>query len=128
MGDLVGGGVVSAAEREAERRFPLWLPTGDYEIDREDYSELDAEWQNADTERDRAHFVQGAEWQAERDAEVTDEMVEAGARALVRLSFAIHGPDDPSDDLIAEHTVEPIREQARVVLEAVIGKEQAGEL
>lgn len=56
------------ARREAERRFPLWLPTGDYEIDREDYSELDAKWQNEDTERDRAHFVQGAEWQADRDA------------------------------------------------------------
>lgn len=59
---------MSEAEREAERRSPLWLPTGDYEIDREDYSELDARWQNEDTERDRAHFVQGAEWQAERDA------------------------------------------------------------
>lgn len=57
------------ARAEAERRFRLWLPTGDYEIDREDYSELDAQWQNEDTERDRAHFVQGAKWQAERDAE-----------------------------------------------------------
>lgn len=63
---------------EAERRFPLWLPTGDYEIDREDYSELDAKWQNEDTERDRAHFVQGAEWQAERDAE---RIAEQTARA-----------------------------------------------
>ncbi|RRJ85918.1 hypothetical protein EG850_11065 [Gulosibacter macacae] len=60
---------MNAAEREAERRYPLWLPTGDYEIDREDYSELDAQWQNYDTERDRAHFVQGAKWQAERERE-----------------------------------------------------------
>lgn len=65
---------MSAAEREAERRFPLWPPTGDYEIDREDYSELGAKWQNEDAERDRAHFVQGAEWQAERDAERIAEL------------------------------------------------------
>lgn len=56
------------ARAEAERRYRLWLPTGDYEIDRENYSELDAEWQNAEAESQRQAFEAGAEWQAERDA------------------------------------------------------------
>ena len=77
------------ARAEAERRFPLWLPTGDYEIDREDYSEFDAKWQNEDTERDLAHFVQWAEWQAERDSVRIAELEAEVARL------------DPSSPLLA---------------------------
>lgn len=76
---------------EAERRFPLWLPTGDYEIDREDYSELDAKWQNEDTERDRAHFVQGAEWQREQDRVKLDSMRRLHFPVEIEPSYTICG-------------------------------------
>lgn len=56
------------ARAEAQRRWSLWEPTGDPEIDREDYSETDAKWQNAESEMQQAAFVAGANWQAERDA------------------------------------------------------------
>lgn len=126
------------ARAEAERRFPLWLPTGDYEVDREDYSELDAKWQNEDAERERAAFVAGVEWQAKRAADeivalfpilggVTDEVVEAGARGLTRHYFAEEGIYNPCEAKVTEHTVEPIRDIARAVLEAAFGKEQGDE-
>lgn len=66
----------------------------------------------------RGSFEAGAAWQAERDAEVTDEMVDAGARAVSGLDWSQaefgYGPSD--EDI------------ARAVLEAVIGKEQSDEL
>ena len=45
----------------AEQKYPLWLPTGDYEIDCEDYSEMDAAWQNAEAEMQRQAYIAGAE-------------------------------------------------------------------
>lgn len=45
----------------AEQKYPLWLPTGDYETDCEDYSETDAAWQNAEAEMQRQAYIAGAE-------------------------------------------------------------------
>ena len=45
----------------AEQKYPFWLPTGDYEIDCEDYSETDAAWQNAEAEMQRQAYIAGAE-------------------------------------------------------------------
>ena len=56
------------ARREAERRWPLWLPTGDYETDQENYNEQSAKWQNAESEEHQRAFVRGTQWQAARDA------------------------------------------------------------
>ena len=61
-------------EAEAEKRWPLWLPTGDYEIDREDYDEESAKWQNAEAEEQRQAFLAGAAaYAALLDAETTGE-------------------------------------------------------
>ena len=61
-------------EAEAEKRWPLWLPTGDYEIDCEDYSEMHAAWQNAEAEEQRQAFLAGAAaYAALLDAETTEE-------------------------------------------------------
>ena len=61
-------------EAEAEKRWPLWLPTGDYETDCEDYSETDAAWQNAEAEMQRQAFLAGAAaYAALIDAETTEE-------------------------------------------------------
>ena len=61
-------------EAEAEKRWPLWLPTGDYEIDREDYDEESAKWQNAEAEEQRQAFLAGAAaYAALLDAETTEE-------------------------------------------------------
>mgnify|MGYP007112197999 CR=1 FL=1 len=57
------------AQREAERRWPLWLPTGDYETDQENYDEQSAKWQNAESEEHQRAFVSGAQWQKTRDDE-----------------------------------------------------------
>lgn len=80
---------------EAERRFPLWLPSGDYEIDREDYSELDAKWQNEDAERDRAHFIQGAKWQREQDRAKLDSIRHLHFPVEVEPSDSIRRLDFP---------------------------------
>lgn len=57
-----------AAQTEAERRWALWLPTGDYETDAEYYSEHDAEWQNAEAVQLRRAFVAGAAWLRGQDS------------------------------------------------------------
>lgn len=67
--------------REAERRWPLWLPTGDYETDQENYDEQSAKWQNAESEEHQRAFVRGTQWQAARDAERIKEL-EAEAEQL----------------------------------------------
>lgn len=79
-----------AARAEAERRWPLWLPTGDPEIDAEGYSEVDAKWQNEEAEVQRAAFVAGAEWQA--------ELAERRARAVgMREEWALARPASMPD-------------------------------
>lgn len=60
-------------------------------------------------------------------AGVTDEMVEAGARGLTRHYFAEEGNYNPCEAMVTAHTVEPIRDIARAVLEAAFGKEQGDE-
>ena len=57
------------AQLEAEKRWPLWLPKGDYEIDREEYDEMSASWQNDISWECQHAFVSGANWQMQRDIE-----------------------------------------------------------
>lgn len=54
-----------SAREEAEHRWPDWKApeVGDPEPD---YSEIDAKWQNLESEFQRSAFMQGAQWQLER--------------------------------------------------------------
>ena len=51
--------VRAEAQSEALRRWPLWRPTGDYELDAEGYDEQSAQGQNAESEALSAAFADG---------------------------------------------------------------------
>lgn len=61
------------AREEAERRWPDWVCPPVDEDPEPDYSELDARWQNAESEMQRNAFVAGAEWQASRAPQPTED-------------------------------------------------------
>lgn len=58
---------MTSIQEAAEERYPYWLaPESHDHPDADDWSSVDASWQNADADDRRAAFIAGAKWALER--------------------------------------------------------------
>lgn len=65
---------MTTIQQAAEERYPYWLAPEDRDHpDADEWSGVDASWQNAEVEMQRRAFIAGAEWMREQAAQMEDE-------------------------------------------------------